>query len=97
MTLVVETDICMWVLSIFGHILLDFMEIFQVGGYPNVEYQFLQVNWGASALFLKVTVTNDTYSGKGHINLGFVAYSDTTYWIHVNLGTYHILSLTNKC
>ena len=77
--------------------LIGFMEIFQVGGFPNLEYQFLQVILGALALLLKVTVTNDTYSGKGYINLGFLAYSDTTYWIHVNLGTNHILILTNKC
>ena len=35
-----------------GHIwthLMDFMEIFQVGGFPNLEYQFLQVIWCASA------------------------------------------------
>ena len=59
--------------------LIGFIEIFQVRGFPNLEYQFLQVILGALALLLKVTVTNDTYSGKGHINLGFLAYSDTTY------------------
>ena len=35
MILIVETDIFMWVLGIFGHNLLDFMEIFQVGHFPN--------------------------------------------------------------
>ena len=51
MILTVETDIFMWVLGIFGHILLDFMEVFQVGGFPNLDYKFLQVIWSASALW----------------------------------------------
>ena len=45
MILIVETDIFMWVLSIFGHILLDFMEIFQVGALPNLEYHLFQGIW----------------------------------------------------
>ena len=32
-------------LSIFGHMLLDFIEIFQDGAFPNLEYHFFQVNW----------------------------------------------------
>ena len=27
--------------NIFGHILLDFMEIFQDGAFPNLEYHFV--------------------------------------------------------
>ena len=32
-------------LSIFGHILKVFMEIFQDGAFPNLEYHLFQVNW----------------------------------------------------
>ena len=46
------------------------MEIFQDGALPNLEYHLFQVIWCASAFIIKVTVTNDTYSAKGHINLG---------------------------
>ena len=46
MILIVETDIFMWVLSIFGHILLDFMEIFQDGALPNLEYHFYFKKFG---------------------------------------------------
>ena len=38
------------------HISTNFMEIFQVGGFPNFEYQFLQVILCAS--FVTVTLTN---------------------------------------
>ena len=31
--------------SLFGHIKLDFMEIFQDGAFPNLEYHLFQVNW----------------------------------------------------
>ena len=37
-------------LSIFGHILNDFMEIFQDGDFPNLEYHLFQVIWCFSAL-----------------------------------------------
>ena len=37
-------------LSIFGHNLNDFMEIFQDGAFPNLEYHLFQVNWCFSAL-----------------------------------------------
>ena len=37
-------------LSIFGHILKDFMEIFQDGAFPNLEYHLFQVIWCVSAL-----------------------------------------------
>ena len=43
MLLIVETDIFVWALSIFGHILLDFVEIFQDGALPNLEYHLFQV------------------------------------------------------
>ena len=36
--------------SIFGHILWDFMEIFQDGAFPNLEYHLFQVIWCVSAL-----------------------------------------------
>ena len=49
MILKVQTDIFIWVLGIFGHILLDFMEIFQVGALPNLEYHLCQVIWCSSA------------------------------------------------
>ena len=45
MILKVKTDIFMWVLGIFGHILLDFMEIFQDWALPNLEYHLFQVIW----------------------------------------------------
>ena len=32
-------------LSIFGYILKDFMEIFQDGAFPNVEYHLFQLIW----------------------------------------------------
>ena len=38
--------------SIFGHILSDFMEIFQDGAFPNLEYHFFQVFWCVSALIM---------------------------------------------
>ena len=37
-------------LSIFGHILKDFMEIFQDGAFPNMEYHLLQVIWCVTTL-----------------------------------------------
>ena len=37
-------------LSIFGHIILDFMEIFQDGAFPNLVYPLFQVIWCVSAL-----------------------------------------------
>ena len=49
MILLVGAYILNKALSIFGHILLDFMQIFQDGALPNLEYQFLQVIWCASA------------------------------------------------
>ena len=56
--------------SIFGHILKDFMEIFQDGAFPNLEYHLFQVFWCVSALNICiVTVTNETFCGKKHINL----------------------------
>ena len=36
--------------SIFGLILLDFMEIFQDGAFPNLEYHLFQVIWYVTAL-----------------------------------------------
>ena len=36
--------------SIVGHILLDFMEVFQDGAFPNLEYHLFQVIWCFSAL-----------------------------------------------
>ena len=36
--------------SIFVLIKLDFMEIFQDGAFPNLEYQLFQVIWCVSAL-----------------------------------------------
>ena len=37
-------------LSIFGHILKDFMEIFPDGAFPYLEYHLFQVIWCFSAL-----------------------------------------------
>ena len=37
-------------LSIFGHIILDFMEIVQDGAFPNLEYHLFQVILCVSAL-----------------------------------------------
>ena len=31
---------------------LNFMELFQDGGFSNLEYQFLQVIWSASAFII---------------------------------------------
>ena len=31
--------------SIVGHIFKDFMEVFQDGAFPNLEYNLFQVNW----------------------------------------------------
>ena len=50
MILIVEIDIFMWVLSIFGHIYLDFMEIFLDWALPNLEYHLFQVIWCVSIL-----------------------------------------------
>ena len=36
--------------SLFGHIELDFMEIFQDGALPNLEYHLFQVIWVFSVL-----------------------------------------------
>ena len=41
--LVVRIDISIVVLSIFGYILLNFMEIFQDGPFPNLEFNLFQV------------------------------------------------------
>ena len=35
--------------SMFGHILKDFMEIFQDGAFPNLEYHLFQLIWCFSA------------------------------------------------
>ena len=43
MILIVEIDIFMKGFSIFVLILLDFMEIFQDGAFPNLEYHLFQV------------------------------------------------------
>ena len=48
-------------LSIFGHIIWDFMKIFQDGAFLNLEYHLFQVIWCVSALLRKVTLTNDTF------------------------------------
>ena len=40
----------MWLLCIFGHILLDFKEKFQDGALPNLEYHLFQVIWCVSIL-----------------------------------------------
>ena len=37
-------------LSIFGHILKDFMEMFQDGAFPNLEYHFVSSDLVFSAL-----------------------------------------------
>ena len=37
-------------LSIFWHILKDFMEINQDGAFPNLEYRLFQLIWCFSAL-----------------------------------------------
>ena len=37
-------------LSIFGHILKDFIEIFQDWAFPNLEYHLFQLIWCFSAL-----------------------------------------------
>ena len=50
MILIVETDIFMWVLSIFRHILLDSMDLFQDGALLNSEYYLFQVIWCVSTL-----------------------------------------------
>ena len=39
-------------LSIVEHILLDFMEVFQDGAFPNLEYHLFQVIWCFSALIM---------------------------------------------
>ena len=44
-----ETDLGF---SIFGHIFQDFMEIFQDGAFPNLEYHLFQVFWCVSALIM---------------------------------------------
>ena len=36
--------------SIVGHILKDFMEVFQDGAFPNLEYHLFQVIWCVTAL-----------------------------------------------
>ena len=46
----VEKNISIYVLSIFGQILVDIMEIFQDGAFPNLEYHLFQVSWCISAL-----------------------------------------------
>ena len=46
----VETDIFILGFSIFVHILLDFMEIFQDGAFSNLEYHLFQVIWSVFAL-----------------------------------------------
>ena len=38
-----KKNISIYVLSKFGHILLDFMEIFQDGAFPNLENYLFQV------------------------------------------------------
>ena len=43
MILLVRIDISIVVLSIFGHILLNFMEIFQDVPFPNLEFNLFQV------------------------------------------------------
>ena len=43
MILIVRIDISIVVLSIFGHILLNFMEIFQDVSFTNLEYHLFQV------------------------------------------------------
>ena len=37
-------------LSIFGHIIWDFMKIFEDGAFLNFEYHLFQVIWCVSAL-----------------------------------------------
>ena len=59
MILIVETYIFIWVLSIFGHLLLYFMEIFQEAAFPDLEYHLFQVVWCDSTLQRKIHVTND--------------------------------------
>ena len=44
MILIGRTDISISELSIVGHILKDFMEIFQDGAFPNLEYHLFHVN-----------------------------------------------------
>ena len=46
----VEKNISIYVLSICGQILVDVMEIFQDGAFPNLEYYLFQVSWCISAL-----------------------------------------------
>ena len=47
----VEKNISIYVLlSIFGHIIWDFMKIFQDGAFLNLEYHLFQVIWCVSAL-----------------------------------------------
>ena len=38
--------------SLFGHILKDFMEIFQDRAFPNLEYYVFQAFWCVSALIM---------------------------------------------
>ena len=38
--------------NIVEHILLDFMEVFQDGAFPNLEYHLFQVIWCFSALIM---------------------------------------------
>ena len=45
-------NISIYVLSIFGQILVDVMEIFQDGAFPNLEYHLFQVFWCVSALIM---------------------------------------------
>ena len=41
-----ETDISVYVgLNMFGHIYVSFMEIFQDGTFPDLEYHLFQVIW----------------------------------------------------
>ena len=43
-------NISIYALSIFGQILVDVVEIFQDGAFPNLEYHLFQVGWCISAL-----------------------------------------------
>ena len=45
----VEKNISIYVLSIYGQILVVVMEIFQDGAFPNLEYHLFQVIWCVTA------------------------------------------------
>ena len=66
----VESDIFIKVLAYLDH-LKDFMEIFQDGAFPNLDYHFFSSDLVFFQHYLgKFTVTKETFWRNRHINLG---------------------------